>query len=160
MRTFQLTAAAFALVAILTPITNALETDSASTWWTFGARINQGKPFGLIGVTKQLGPRIFQYTGADLGGVERSLTTQTAIRITRPAKFTLYGLAGPQIETIETNPTLEQTTDYLTASTGAILSYEKNPQLSAFIAFQYLWTNISMKRWKFGLGILVPIDLS
>ena len=149
-------AAALFLTGSATPQT----TDSTSAWWTTGIRINQGRPFGLLGITKQIGPRIFQYTGADFGGIERSLTTQTGIRITKPSRWELYGLLGPQIETVETDPTNETTIDYLTASTGALLNYNRNRSLSFFVGFQYLWTDATIKRWKFGLGILVPIDLS
>lgn len=156
-RTALLTlATALFLTASATPQTP----DSTSMFWTTGIRINQGQPFGLLGITKRLNSRLYQYTGADLGGIERSITTQTALRITKPATWTLFALIGPQVETIETDPTREQTTDYLTASTGAIITYHRNQTLSIFAGFQYLWTEADIKRWKLGLGILVPLDLS
>ena len=158
----QLTAAllTLAVALFLTGSATPQTTDSTSAWWTTGIRINQGQPFGLLGITKQISSKLYQYTGADFGGVERSLTTQTALRITKPGRWELYGLLGPQIETVETDPTNEQTIDYLTASTGALLNYHKNRSISFFVAFQYLWTDATIKRWKIGIGVLVPLDLS
>ena len=123
MKLTILALAALIGATILAQTTTGKTTDTVSAYWTTGARLNQGQLFGLIGVTKRLGKRLHQYTGADLGGEERSLTTQTAIRITQPGKWELHGLIGPQIETIETNPTNEQTLNYLTASTGALIVY-------------------------------------
>lgn len=160
MKHVHQTLTALLAITILATTTASQTTDSASAYWTFGARINQGQLFGLLGVTKRLSSRIHQYTGADLGGIERSLTTQTAIRITKQGRWEVHGLIGPQIETIETNPTTELTVDYVTASTGALLIYQHNYTLSGFIGFQYLWTGADIKHWKFGLGLLLPIDLS
>lgn len=160
MRTL-FTAAMIAILSLASTQAQSLNPwDSATAYWTTGIRINQGEPFGIIGVTKKLSARIFQYTGADLGGVERSITTQTAIRITRPAKWELYAALGPQIETIETEPDAQGTIDYITASTGALITYHRNNTLTFTLGFQYLWTNATMKHWKFGLGLLIPIDLS
>jgi len=159
MRTLHQALLAATLCLLSTPAVIPNPPDSTSAYWTAGIRFNQGHPFGLLGVTKRLSTRTYQYIGADLGGVERSITTQTALRITHPAALTLHALIGPQIETISPDPTTDETIDYLTASTGAILSYHRNQSLSFFIGTQYLWSAAPIKHWKFALGLLIPIDL-
>jgi hypothetical protein len=160
MQHFNHAITALAVTLFLTLAANAQTIDQPSAFWTTGVRINQAKPFGLLGITKRMTSRLYQYTGADLGGTERSLTTQTAFRVTSPATWEIYALAGPQVETIQQGASPDETIDYLTASSGALLCYQRNESLAFFASFQYLWSSAPIIHWKFGFGILVPIDLT
>jgi hypothetical protein len=162
-RTILLPTLALLLCSAVTITAQTTDTTTAprTPWhWTTGIRINQGQPFGLIGVTKKLGPRVFQYAGADFGGIQRSMTTQTLVRITSPQKLELYALLGPQIETVLSDPDPQTTIDYLTGASGLLLNYNRNQNLSVWTAFTYLWTDAPIKRWKFGFGLTLPIDLA
>lgn len=162
----RLTAILCASCLALTGTTIAAQTpDSTSKQFnryhfTTGIRINQGHPFGVIGITKRMSNRIYEFAGADLGGTQRSVSTYTLITITKPAKLRLFGLLGPQVETVDPNPTDDATISYLTGATGLLLNYNRNDLYTAWLAVQYLWTNADLKHWKFGIGFTFPIDLS
>lgn len=149
------------LCAITTPQTGHTQTeaDSNGIHLTTGVRWNQAHPFGILGVTKRISSRIYQYTGFDLGGTERSVTTQTAIRLTPVRRWTLFAILGPQAETIEPEPDADQTITYLTGSTGLVLDYHRNQNLTAFAGISYLWTTADMVHWKFGFGVTLPLSL-
>jgi hypothetical protein len=134
-------------------------TDTLRTYWTSGLRLNQGHLVGMLGVTRQISSRILVYAGGDFGGHEYALTGTTMIRITDPKRFTLYGVLGPQAETVAPNPTHDQVVTYLTAATGILATYDIQQDFTTWLGVTYLITGADIRQWKIGAGIALPLEL-
>ena len=133
--------------------------DSADFYWTSGLRINQGKMYGMIGVTKPIGNRLLVYAGADLGGDNLAAFGQALFRITPPGRLELYAALGPQYEKVLEELTPDQAIEALTVATGAVVTYNPNERWSAWIGATYLHTGADINQWKFGLGFAFPFKL-
>lgn len=133
--------------------------DSTDKYATFGVRINQKLPYGIIGVTIHTTGNLYFFSGTDLGGKDRAFFTMAAYRFFRSGKFSIFALIGPNSETITPDTPEAEPTTYLTAATSFALNYQVNPDLNTVIAISYLITDNEMIKWKFAFALSIPLRI-
>lgn len=141
----------------LLPIRCTMAQDSTSLFLS-GVKMNDGRPYGMLGWVKDLSSRFQMYTVADVGGNNAALAELVHVRIYKHNRFTLLLNIGPNLELITADPDFTDHDAYLSAATGATLQYDLQPSIQLHAGIMWLNPAHPPKPFKLFIGIALPLQ--
>jgi len=148
---------ALLIVFLLLPIRCTMAQDSTSLFLS-GIKMNDGRPYGMLGWVKDISARFQMYTVADVGGNNAALAELVHVRIYKHNSFTLLLNIGPNLELITADPDFTDHDAYLSAATGATLQYDLQPSIQLHAGIMWLNPAHPPKPFKLFIGIALPLQ--
>ena len=119
-----------------------------------GFRLNDGKLHGTFGIVLKVSENIYTMPALDAGGDVGAAGNKFFYRSRLSSWLSLWIIAGGQIEYVELEPDPQILAAYAAAATGAALTARINSSFSVWIAYDQLFTDAEIQRFKIGAGIL------
>lgn len=91
------------------------------------------------------------FTGADYTATQ----TQAVLLLTISKGATIFAAAGPELQIVQTNPTIQDKIQYLAGATTLGLTFTPAPKITTFIAIDRTDGNAPISTWKLSAGIIV-----
>jgi len=141
----------------LLPIRCTMAQDSTSLFLS-GIKLNNNRPYGMIGWIKNLSPRVLLYTVADVGGNNAAFSELVHVRIYRFSKLSILLNIGSNLELITNDPDFTDHDSYLSAASGITLRYRFAP--TGGIHFGVMWLTPAHPPLpiKLFLGVTFPMQ--
>ena len=145
------------VIFTMLPIRCTMAQDSTSLFLS-GVKMNDGRPYGVLGWVKDVSPRFQLYTVADVGGNNAALAELVHIRIYKYKNLSFLLNIGPNLELITQDPDFTDHNAYLSAATGFTFQYNVQPSIQ--IHFGAMWLNPAHppKPFKLFIGIALPLQ--
>jgi len=151
--------AATIIILVLLPFKCAApQTPDSTRSFLAGVRINNSLPYGTIGYITRPSPRfMIAYTG-DLGGQQAALHPEAFLKLSGSAKLHLWLSLGPNLELIHRNIDTDDPVLYLSAITGASITYPLHHRSLIHVGFNYLTPAGPPQPWKIFLYLSAPLS--
>jgi len=151
--------AAIIIILVLLPFKCAApQTPDSTRSFLAGVRINNSLPYGTIGyITRPSRGFMIAYTG-DLGGQQAALHPELFLRLSNHGTLNFWLSLGPNLELVHRNIDTDDPILYLSAITGAGITYPLANRTLIHIGFNYLTPAGPPQPWKIFLYLSAPLS--
>ena len=131
--------------------------DASSSEWISGIKINNARPYGMVGVIKTISSRFSLYNITDMGGNNVAFQSYVHYRFFTRSRHSLYINFGPNLELMTDSPDFENHDAFLSASSGLTYKFTSPGTASLHLGVVWLTPSGPPLPFKFFVGVSFPL---
>lgn len=147
--------AVLALFLTLLATTAPAQTRTALTLGVTQTNFNTQLSAGVLAL---LHPHVATWAALDLGAGATAAQVQPCVLFDLDGCCHLGLLAGPEVLSLQEDPTIEERVQYLNAATAVLFWTDLTPQLSANVLAEYITTDANVSRYRLSIRLAIWLN--